>query len=118
MRALLLVLLAAALLLWLAGPTARGCPPGGEYGGGYGYAPQYYGYAPQWGGGYQQQQFYQPRERFVELDFQRRGLLGFPRESLRLRADDRSFGGYPQQQFYPQPYGYGGGYGGGGFRGG
>jgi hypothetical protein len=113
MRALLLTLLAAAVLLWLAGPTARGCPP--EYGGGYApqqfYGYQPYGYSPQF---YQPQQFYQPREQFIELDYQRRGLLGRPRESIRLRADDRSFGGFPQQQFYPQPYGFQGG----GFRGG
>jgi hypothetical protein len=117
MRPLLLVLAPAALLVWLAGPSAaRGCPPG-LYGNGY--APQNYGYGGG-GYGYPQQQFYQRAPRSFELDVQTRGLLGRPRNSIHLREHE-GFGGYGG---WPMPYGYSnggaypfGGGGGNGFRG-
>jgi hypothetical protein len=127
MRALLLTLLAAAALLLLAGPTARGCPPEG-----YGYGgPQSYGGWNGGGGwgGWQQPQFFPQQfsqQQAFELDFQRRGLLGRPRESIRLRSFDSQFGqpwqqpwggGGWQQPWQPSPYSVGG-YGGGYFRGG
>jgi hypothetical protein len=90
------------LAFWVIFPErghAQGC--NGGYGG-YGYAPQFY-----------PPQFYPQRSGELVLDFQRRGVFGQPRESLRLRADERSFqGGYGGGY---GPYGYGYPYGGGGY---